>query len=138
MINVGVTKAWIRNSNIRWKGQQFTRFSHPQATMNRLPRCLSVAHHSSRFRYGTFVGRPSSYICLYRHRHGQALVAIPSSLHALRPSGAVHGRPCWSRGYSSGPDQPANQSFVMNSFLGKMETAELFPFPEGGPLMVKI
>ena len=24
-----------------------------------------------------------------------------------------------------------NVSFVMNSFLGRMETAELFPFPEG-------
>ena len=30
------------------------------------------------------------------------------------------------RDYSS-----ENKSFVMNSFVGQMETAELFPFPEG-------
>ena len=64
-----------------------------------------------------------------------SLAALPSSHHAvcvISPSPAPQTQPCWRRcGYSSTPDQSWNQSFVMNSFLGKMETAELFPFPEG-------
>lgn len=32
------------------------------------------------------------------------------------------------RHYSSASE---NKSFIMNSFLGKMETSELFPFPDG-------
>jgi hypothetical protein len=65
-----------------------------------------------------------------------SLALLAPSHHALcvvSPSPAPQTQPClrqWRR-YSSGPDQSGNQSFVMNTFLGKMETAELLPFPEG-------
>ena len=83
---------------------------------------------------------PLAYIFIphriFFHSSRLCLSNLPSRHHVMqRPVSSV----AWGRrrGYSS--DATGNKSFVMNSFLGKMETAELFPFPEGawnklGPL----